>query len=849
MIRDLNKIFELWKDNVGSKRTPNPKSAEHQYQLREILNDFNWDEEVINELIYNLTEEEFRAIKIDTGNVSTFDTKQARDAAVSRGTHSEEGGEAGGEEGGDDKKTTKKPNIPKKPTLNKKERERKARLEQDTKDINFDEEGKPRTPEQRREKAKEKAERRRKEIYLGKDFPAGTPGSTTGEMGGGMAAEDIGDPDKPNFTEEEWVDQELKEINKADGEVKGKGSLRKKICGNKKGKVCEEAIREWLEVAYRTGLNELNQLKNNKDYKAKKPQPDGLPTGHIMDYHGKEMVVNEMKQRRDAAPEGSPERAHYDQQLAYLGVPPGNPDEKPETDTGMLYMDDGDPGKLRFKHTSNKKSESDPHFNKSITSRQKSMGESADRQLKECELLKDKGRQREDCVVRVEAARKDIKKATDSASRSVRKGDRVVGEDIRKLTSRPGDPDADPPIPSGKEDLMKGSSLLSKLPGRSELQGSDYSDKVRKKKSGYSALHGECERMFGKQPPKWKDAQIMEANVFLLENGEPTSIKDAKQMEGKEEGKVVRLENGKYARMVNGEPRYCDKTGDPEFGPGTGKLLYKMSEMIDTMRTKNSKLKPPLTPESRDEELEKLGAEYKPKLSADEMKWILFSESATGLRDTNDKRKAIMDKAHAEIVKGVQDSDAKLDGFEEDENGNVTDENGDNGPATQQYVDSYMEDMHWNKYIDGDTDGVGDMSIDGKNVEPRHFRECLAKKSGFSPDKNGKEKDLDDPKVREELKLLLRKKLRISAKTERGKTGRVTKESKEAHISFDSEIQATLRGKPQFNDDGSRKMRKVSVGEETYRSKGVSVNSVVGGLGADMQDCIREKMDGKDNKQ
>ena len=56
MIRDLNKIFELWKDKVGSKRTPNPTNAEHQYQLREILKEFNWDNEVINELLYNLSE-------------------------------------------------------------------------------------------------------------------------------------------------------------------------------------------------------------------------------------------------------------------------------------------------------------------------------------------------------------------------------------------------------------------------------------------------------------------------------------------------------------------------------------------------------------------------------------------------------------------------------------------------------------------------------------------------------------------------------------------------------------------------------------------------------------------------
>jgi hypothetical protein len=472
------------------------------------------------------------------------------------------------------------------------------------------------------------------------------------------------------------------------------------------------------------------------------------------------------------------------------------------------------------------------------------MNESADRQLKECELLKDKGRQREDCVERVETARKNIKKVTNSASGDVRRGDRVAGSDVREITGREG----------GREDALKGSSLYSKLPGRASTQGSDYSNKVRKKDSGYGALHGECERMFGKQlpsPPKkpWTDAQIMEANLSLLEKGEPTSIKDAKQMEGKKEGKIVRLENGKYASMVmvNGklEPRYCDKNGNPEFGPGTSKLVYKMSEMIDTMRTKNSKRKPPLTPESSDKELKELGAEYKPPLSADEMRWILFSETADTLKDTNDKRKAIMDKAHAKIVKGVQKSDSRLEGFEEDENGNVVDENGDNGPATQQYVDSYMEDMHWNRYIDGDNDGVGDMSIDGKNVQPKHFRECLAKLSGVDK-KVAKNLESKNPKKREAarkaLKEHLSKKLRISAKTERGKTGRVTKESHEAHISFDSETDEVLRGKK------TGRKRKVSVGEETYRSKGVGVNSVLGGLGNDMQNCIREKMNGKDNK-
>ena len=37
-------------------------------------------------------------------------------------------------------------------------------------------------------------------------------------------------------------------------------------------------------------------------------------------------------------------------------------------------------------------------------------------------------------------------------------------------------------------------------------------------------------------------------------------------------------------------------------------------------------------------------------------------------------------------------------------------------------------------------------------------------------------------------------------------------------------------------------MRPVSVGKEEYRSKGVAVNSVIDGLGLDMQDCLEDKM-------
>lgn len=54
IIKDINKIFEIWKDSVGSTRVPDPTSLDHQVILRDILIELNWNDEVINELIYSL---------------------------------------------------------------------------------------------------------------------------------------------------------------------------------------------------------------------------------------------------------------------------------------------------------------------------------------------------------------------------------------------------------------------------------------------------------------------------------------------------------------------------------------------------------------------------------------------------------------------------------------------------------------------------------------------------------------------------------------------------------------------------------------------------------------------------
>ena len=726
------------------------------------------------------------------------------------------------------------------------DKERGVRNNIDISEINSDEDGNPRSPKERQIKLQEKLEKRRNEIYLGKDLPAGTAGSTTGEMGGGMAAEDItndmevdkdgnvtlkwdGEEVSEEEYEERWIAKEKEKIDEAKG-------LRKKICGSKKKEACDELVNEWLKVAYRTGRNEVHQLITNPDYEARIPQPKGMPTGHVMDYNNQALVQNELEQRLKEAEEAGDTNAikHYKRQLEKL-------EGLKETDTGVLYMDKD--GRLRFKHTSNKKSEKDPHYNKSIQSKKASMQESAKRKLDECEFI-ESGEEKKKCQEETKAAIKTIEETSDKGSKTVYDGDRVVGSDVRNM-----DEDA-------RKSLKEGAGILGKLPGRSATKGEPYADKVRKRSGDYKKLHDECKELHGEQP--WTDEQIMEAQIQLMEKGDrvtrPNS--DVEKIKQAGEGEVVDLGDGKYGKLIDGVPRVCDKDGNPDFSVISAKLLYKTSEMISTMRGKAvAKTKPKGWPKDRpwpmkkdengnynDEDLIRLGQEYDPELTLEEMKWIMTSRGADRIAESNDKRKVANDGAHQDVVSDIQNQDAQLDGFEENENGHVVDENGNNGPATQLYVDSFMEDMHWNRYIDGDHDGVGDMSINGQNVQPKHFRECLAKLSGYSPDKDNNKKDLDDPEVRKELKQHLKNKIRISARKadNAGDTDALTAESRDAHISFDSDTVDAVADTRQGREEGAT--RPVSVGEERFRSKGVGVNSVVGGLGLDMQECILEKM-------
>ena len=183
------------------------------------------------------------------------------------------------------------------------------------------------------------------------------------------------------------------------------------------------------------------------------------------------------------------------------------------------------------------------------------------------------------------------------------------------------------------------------------------------------------------------------------------------------------------------------------------------------------------------------------------------SETNDPIEDTNRIRKDSMEIAHEKVVGGVLNADKQLS-KETDEEYYPNPENAPNGPHAQSYVNSFMEEIHFTRYIDGNLEGVQSINIDGTNLTPEHFRNCLGKMSGFKGDPH-------TPEGKEALKTHLRKSMRVSPDG--------------TSISFDT------KGK----DD-----KPLQVGQEVYRTKGAS-KSILAHLGKDIQSCLQKQSGAK----
>jgi hypothetical protein len=460
-------------------------------------------------------------------------------------------------------------------------------------------------------------------------------------------------------------------------------------------KIQPESVRKaWAQVAVRTAVNEAQTLQNVASYNAKKPQPDGLPQGAIMDKQNKAMVQKLLESKRDEAITNGDKKseAHYKKQLLYL-------DKLKETDTGIIY--ETNDGTIGFKHTSNKKTFKDPHSNSSpakvIESMRKTLGDKLNPELektfKESEqLLADSN----------QTVINDTKAFVESQSKKSPEQKSAENEAIGNVLS-------DYPLAGGgKKDYINGSDGVTNKP--------------------------------------W-------FKTYAAEKG---------------------LEKP-YSNDVVLDAVYENASSD---NPDQNALdtVLKISEMVQKINPNNI-------------------ANYAKKYGITPEQLGDIVKSTEPLKETGSKRREVMVVVHKKIVDGIQKADAS------DPNVYPNNPNGENGPHQQAYVNDFLGRMHFTSYIMGERDGVSSHNIDGKNVEPSFYRECLAQLTGFKG-------DTETPEGRDSLVAHLRKGLRVSPEND--------------SITF---------------QDGKTKAK---IGTETYRTKGKS-KGVLGYLGPDLQKCLNNK--------
>ena len=208
--------------------------------------------------------------------------------------------------------------------------------------------------------------------------------------------------------------------------------------------------------------------------------------------------------------------------------------------------------------------------------------------------------------------------------------------------------------------------------------------------------------------------------------------------------------------------------------------VLKISEMVQNVNSKN---------------IENTAKKY--GITSEELSNI--TKSTEPLKETGRKRREVMAVVHTKIVKGIQDADAS------DPNVYPNNPNGENGPHQQAYVNDFLGRMHFTAYVTGERDGVSSHNINGVNVEPSFYRECLAKLTGFKGD----------------------------TETEKGRAGLLTHMKKGLRVSPENDSIIFQDGKT-----------KAKIGTETYRTKGKS-KGVLGYLGPDLQKCLEGKADTK----
>jgi len=256
----------------------------------------------------------------------------------------------------------------------------------------------------------------------------------------------------------------------------------------------------------------------------------------------------------------------------------------------------------------------------------------------------------------------------------------------------------------------------------------------------------------------------------------------------------------------------ADGIGDNKKG-GVGKAFLKLGNLWKDLDAKVEQMKRKgFTGDKIYEEIFKIQPKkgkplYGGVLNPQELKQLHENKLAKKLSEVGDSRGDSMREAHSNIVSENKKLDIKyyqdqgLSKEEAEEKVNSLTE--PNGPNTETYARTFMDEMHWTRIISGDADDRVSMSVGKYNVKPQHYRECFKDLTGYDG-------DIDTPE---------------------GRKGLVD------HLAKFTKIKP---GESSVDFVNAKSGKTVQLGQDTWRTAGDG-EKVEGKDGKDLQKCLESK--------
>jgi hypothetical protein len=502
-------------------------------------------------------------------------------------------------------------------------------------------------------------------------------------------------------------------------------------------------IKEWLRIAHRTGKSELKALKDvDQGYNYKEDQPIPYPIPLMDPVAG----GGSTRKKVESIFSDGLKNAKTPEDKAHYEKQLKLIKQKEDTDTAILYINNE--GNITMKHTSNKKDWADPTANTSVRARSKLMVKSTERLAKENGIPDKQSKQISNNLTKTsEEAANEISNAATIASKNV--SDNI--DDSQKFAT-----------------TKKAGKLFSNF-GAGQTGRKNYLNDMKFEMSADKGLGKKINKKLEElniDPKKASDDQIAGAVLDIAKTDSAVSVR-----------KFVNKLSDNIANV--NEVYESEKRQNPDASDSELKDLV-VKRLNDYKINKDD----PGAPFDRD------------------MVDSLMSDDLSFLKDTAKNERDIMVTAHNKIVTDIHKADEQ---FKKD-NPDLADKFPGNGPHAKAYLDTFMNQMHFDKHISGDNDGISSMNISGYNVSPKMIRDSIKELTGFKG-------DIETSKGKRALMRHLRENLKLDP------------ESKSISIRVGD--------------------KDIELGQDLYRTKGTGVNSVMGFFGKDMQKLLKNKAIGK----